>query len=200
MPKVKFKTLSNDECAALLNDLLNRNAETRHKRFRYRNYTMAVMMLDAGLRVGELVRLRQGHLLVAGDVVRTLRVTSDIAKGKKERTIPLTERCRTAIKILWMQVWCTHAETGNVYAFYANNPNAHIRELRVQRVLKAAGIRTCGRPVNPHLLRHTFATRVLEQTNLRVVQELLGHASIRTTQIYTHPNENDKVKAISKLS
>lgn len=196
----KFKTLSAEECDKLLGDLLNHNADRKHKRYRYRNYLMALLMLDAGLRVGELVQLRQSQLVIAGQPVHTLRVTTEIGKGGRERTIPLTLRCQTAIKVLHDQVWSTHPNPGVPFAFYADNPKMHIRERRVQWIIKFAGLRVAGRPMNPHLLRHTFATRALQVSNLRVVQELLGHASIQTTQIYTHPNEQDKVKAISRMT
>lgn len=198
--RTKFKTLSDQECNQLLDDLLYYKKDTKHKRYRFRNYLMALLMLDAGLRIGELVQLRQSRLYIAGHPVHTLHITSDIGKGNRERTVPLTRRCQEAISLLASQVWLTIHEPGPHFAFYADSPKMHIRERRVQWIIKFAGMRVLGRPVNPHLLRHTFATRMLGVTNLRVVQELLGHANIQTTQIYTHPNEQDKVKAISKLS
>ncbi|GAH73030.1 unnamed protein product [marine sediment metagenome] len=56
-----------------------------------------------------------------------------------------------------------------------------------------------GRPVHPHILRHTFASRLMRTTNARIVQELLGHQHLSTTQIYTHPNQDDLKKAIEQL-
>ncbi|GAH69734.1 unnamed protein product, partial [marine sediment metagenome] len=52
---------------------------------------------------------------------------------------------------------------------------------------------------HPHMLRHTFASKLMRVTSMRTVQELLGHSSITSTQIYTHPNEDDKKKAIKGL-
>jgi len=60
-------------------------------------------------------------------------------------------------------------------------------------------MKALGFKVHPHMLRHTFGTNLLRVSDIRVVQSLLGHASISTTQIYTHPNTADQKKAIDKL-
>lgn len=196
----KFKTLSSEECERFLICLKTQCSGLLPKGYAWRNYAMAVIMLDAGLRVGELVQLRQEHLWMGGEPVHTLRVTSDIAKKCRERTVPLTQRCQTAFRCLYEHVWTIHRDVPYFYAFYRFHPKSHLVTRQVERIMKYAGIRSIGRPVNPHLLRHTFATRVLQQSNLVVVQELLGHSSLQTTQIYTHPNEDDKFKAIDGLN
>ncbi|GAH51596.1 unnamed protein product, partial [marine sediment metagenome] len=68
-----------------------------------------------------------------------------------------------------------------------------------ERITRNAAMKSLGRPVHPHVLRHTFASRLMRTTNSRVVQELLGHQHMSTTQIYMHPNQEDKKKAIQSL-
>lgn len=197
---IKINTLSIQECEKLLQHLQHGPEIGTDYCHNLRNYVMAVTMLDAGLRVGELVQLKQSHLFLLEEPVHTLRVTNDIAKNHRERTVPLTNRCQMAFQMLRTNVWKPYRDVPHFFAFYRFNPQSHLVTRQVERIMKYAGIRSIGRPVNPHLLRHTFATRVLQQTNLRVVQELLGHSSIQTTQVYTHPNEDDKHKAIDGLN
>jgi len=70
---------------------------------------------------------------------------------------------------------------------------------QVERIIRTAALKSIGRPVHPHVLRHTFASKLMSVCNERIVQELLGHQSITSTQIYTHPNEDDKKKAIQDV-
>lgn len=164
-----------------------------------RNLCMALLMLDAGLRVGETVALSKASLYYLDEPVYQLRITEDIAKNHKERIIPLTTRCRHAIEAMQVHVWSHYPKYNGSLAFYQNDPAVPITTRQVERILRAAAMNSLGRPVHPHVLRHTFATRLMRTSNARVVQELLGHKHLSTTQIYTHPNQDDLTTAIQTL-
>jgi len=164
-----------------------------------RNYCMALLMLDAGLRVGEVIKLYQIDLQLGNTPTTSLRITANIAKNKTERIVPLSDRIRTAILEMSTN-WWERDTSGNYYAFYqGDNSNQLLTTRQVERIIRKAAMKSLGRPVHPHVLRHTFASRLMRTTNARVVQELLGHQHLSTTQIYTHPNEDDKKKAIQSL-
>ena len=84
------------------------------------------------------------------------------------------------------------ADTGNRYAIFLNNKGGRLSERMIQKILnKYARLAGIDKRVHPHLLRHTFATHMLDGgADLRVVQELLGHSNLATTQIYTHVTQS----------
>lgn len=161
-----------------------------------RDYTMALFMLDAGLRVGELVQLRQGDLFYAGVCVQHLTIRPEIAKGKVERGVPMSPRLIEAVNALRTHVWYAEPWIRNHYAFYVHDAAEPISIRTVQRIIADASSRFTSRKITPHMLRHTFAARVLRKSNLRVTQELLGHKRVSSTQIYTQPNNQDLRKAV----
>jgi integrase/recombinase XerD len=137
------------------------------------------LLYATGLRVSELValprtaaRTRERFLIVKG-------------KGGKERLVPLTEAARMAARAQLE----TLADAPGPWLFPADSESGHLTRQAFARDLKAlagaAGLRSDL--VSPHVLRHAFASHLLQNgADLRVVQELLGHADISTTQIYTH--------------
>lgn len=155
---------------------------------RDRDRLLALIMLDTGLRVGELVQLLKSDLFTPAGPVKSLYVRPEIAKGRRSRFIPLTARLEDLI--------------GQFYGTLgpANSSNfPGLSKRQVERIMKSTGMKTIHRPVNPHMLRHTFATRMMRITNARVVQQLLGHRKLTSTQIYTHPNADDLASAIARL-
>jgi integrase/recombinase XerD len=158
--------LSTEEVAALI-------ARARHPKHR----ALLMLMYSAGLRVGEVVRLRLSDL----DRERgLLRVRS--GKGRKDRQTLLSRRALEAVDLY------LRAFPSETWIFPGAHPDRHLNTRSAQRVAKEAA-RAAGitKPVSSHTLRHSFATHLLERgTNLRVIQELLGHSSSRTTEIYTH--------------
>jgi len=194
------KTLTSGEVSDLLLRLNSSDGSPRGLMLARRNYCIGLLMLDAGLRVGETVQLLQGDLWFVDDCPEVLTVRSCIAKNKKERTVPLSPRLRASIQVLYHTVWPRTTDYNKHYAFYDRFPHEPLSPRTVQRIIGFAGARATGRKVTPHTLRHTFASRVLRKSNLRVTQKLLGHSNIQTTQIYTHPTEDDAVNAINDIS
>jgi len=160
---------------------------------------MILLMLDAGLRVGELTALRRGDLYDGKEVHHSLLIRAVISKGGVERVIPLKDRVQEAIRD--MTVWWWNKKPFNLYfyAFYRSEPTIKISVRQLQRIVKKEAINAFGRAITPHTLRHTFASNLMRITNARVVQELLGHKNLSTTQIYTHPNQEDLTRAINSL-
>lgn len=198
--KTQLLTLTPLECDKLLGYLHHPQNTDVPPRVYHRNYTMALLMLDAGLRVGELIQLRQDQLWFADSPVKALVIEKDQAKSKRERRIPITTRLYVAIEQMERSWWLRDTTLGTRSAFYQTNSQYPITARQVQRIIRSAGTLSIGREIHPHLLRHTFATRLMSKTSMRVVQELLGHSSIQSTQIYTHPNSDDRRKAIDRLN
>jgi len=156
--------------------------------------------LDAGLRVGEVIKLRRSDLLFNNEPVKSLTVTPEQAKGDKERIIPLSSRLIASISELRDRVWPEKNGGDYHFAFFCSDCNFNLTTRQVERILEAAGKKYLGFPVNPHMLRHTFATRLMKATDIRTVQELLGHQHLTSTQVYTHPDFQDLQKAIQQIS
>lgn len=193
------KTLTITECHQLLDILLVKNGTEKQFRKSLRNYTMALLMLDAGLRVGEVVQLRETDLYYLYEPVQSLLVREEIAKGRHERIVPLSSRIRNSIDEMVKHWWKESKLADLGYAFYRTEPSKKLTTRQVERIIRAAAMRAIHRPIHPHVLRHTFATKLMKVVDIRTVQELLGHKQVSSTQIYTHPNEEDKKKAIESI-
>lgn len=194
------KTLNVTEQHQLLNALLSKNAPNKSFRKGIRNYLIGCLMLEAGLRVGEVVALKMSHLYFNGKPVQNLVLTSDITKNHVERTVPVSTRLQKALQEYLDNHFWLDDEPSSHKAFTSFMAHEGITTRQVERIIFTAGYKAFGRPVNPHMLRHTFATKLMRVTDMRTVQELLGHSDITSTQIYTHPNEDDKKKAIYEAS
>jgi integrase/recombinase XerD len=158
--------MSQDEVARMLKKARN----PKHR-------ALLMLLYSAGLRVSEVVSLTVSDLDMDRGLVRVHR-----GKGGKDRYTLLARRAIDAVR-LYLDAYPTDR-----WLFPGAHPTRHLTTRSVQRVVRsaaeAAGIR---KHVTAHTLRHSFATHLLEGgTNLRVIQELLGHQSARTTQIYTH--------------
>jgi len=145
-------------------------------------------MYVCGLRIGEALSLRPEQIDAQRGVIRI------IGKGNKERLLPLPH----ALLIAMRQAWETHRNPQWVFATRQKGPHPSSRSLRA--ALYAACDRAGMAHLTPHCLRHGFATRLLERdVPLRVVQILLGHSSIKSTEIYTHLTEPIRQQLRPKL-
>lgn len=164
-----------------------------------RNLLICLLLLDAGLRVGELVRLIIGNVWFNNEPALSLEIRADTTKTRTARTIPITERTRLAIlKYSKGRNDPLFASPGR-WLFETGDLQQHITTRQVERIIRTAGQAALGIRVHPHMLRHTFATRLMQKANIRIVQALLGHKSLQSTQIYTHPNNQDLKKAIDSM-
>jgi integrase/recombinase XerC len=147
-----------------------------------RDHAMFELLYSSGLRVGELVSLDAGDGrldLRAGEVTVT-------GKGAKTRTVPVGARAREALA-RWLALRAGLARVGE-RALFVGARGRRMSAGTVNARLKAWARRQgVDASLHPHMLRHSFATHVLQSSqDLRAVQEMLGHASISTTQVYTH--------------
>ena len=159
---------------------------SRQRARRLRDDAVLELLYAAGLRVAELCGLDRAGVDLAG---RTVTVTG---KGDKERRVPVHERCADALA-LWIgegrAAFATAASPKE--AVFLNQRGSRLGPRDVRRILDARS----PVPTHPHALRHSFATHLLDGgADLRVVQELLGHSSLQTTQIYTHVSKDRLVK------
>jgi len=145
-----------------------------------RDAAMVELFYSSGLRLAELVSLDLDALDLPDG---TLTVTG---KGAKTRRVPIGGKAHAAIEH-WLRLRAHCATTGESALFVSRRGRRiHPRTVQ-QRLARWAQLQGATRGVHPHLLRHSFASHLLESSgDLRAVQELLGHADIATTQIYTH--------------
>jgi integrase/recombinase XerC len=148
-----------------------------------RNRAIFETLYSCGIRVSELVGLNVFDVDFKGSVIRVL------GKGSKERIIPIGQKALAAIRTYraGLQAECGIAADLKGPLFLNKN-KSRLSARSVARILVKL-VNTCGlmKPVSPHTLRHTFATHMLDAgADLRIVQELLGHKSLSTTQKYTH--------------
>jgi integrase/recombinase XerC len=137
------------------------------------------LLYGAGLRVSELTGLNYGNIEADGAVARVL------GKGKKERLCPLG-KVAAAVLAKWKTEYAR--DTGHDAPVLVDTAHRRLSDRSVQLMLKRY-LALAGLPLDltPHKLRHSYATHLLNAgADLRLVQELLGHASLNTTQVYTH--------------
>ena len=196
----RIPTLSISECQALLG-ALQPTPNTRKKALQgIRNRTIALCMLEAGLRVGEAVKLLVSDVYYNSVPVKTILVRREIAKNRREREIPCSSKLQEALKYYRPYFVLPHDENQPLFYKYREGRVRRLSTRQIERAITAAGMRSLRRPVHPHVLRHTFATRLMRVAGIRTVQELLGHSCITSTQIYTHPNMDDKKVAIEAMA
>lgn len=195
-----IQPLEPEQCLALLEELAKHKKTNHSQTLAIRNRLIALLMLDAGLRVGEVMQLQVADMMIEDQPVRSLLVRKDIAKGGSERTIKLSAHLSSAIRSAWMFIWDPDKRLTFDLAFYSSRREERLSYVQVERIISKAGRKSCHRRVTPHTLRHSFATRLMRVTSTRVVQQMLGHKQLSSTMIYTHPNQLDQDKAIDGVA
>jgi integrase/recombinase XerC len=166
------KTLSADEAVKLVAIDVNGPLAARDR-------AMLELFYSSGLRLSELTGLNLGELDLTDGMVRVR------GKGGKERDVPVGEHALAALQ-QWLLARTKYSPQDEALFIGPNGKRLSTRH--IARLVKAWARRQgISQPVHPHMLRHSFASHVLESSgDLRAVQELLGHANLSTTQIYTH--------------
>jgi integrase/recombinase XerC len=183
-PKALPKALSPDLMARLLEGPASTPAEVRDK-------AMFEVFYSSGLRLAELVSL---DVADADGILRQAEVTVT-GKGAKTRIVPVGSKARAALEA-WLALRAGLSASGEP-ALFVGARGRRISASSVRHALSHWALRL-GLPqhVHPHMLRHSFATHVLQSSgDLRAVQEMLGHSSISTTQVYTHLDFQHLAKA-----
>src|SRR6185503_1286847 len=152
-----------------------------------RNLALLELLYGSGLRATELVSLPRGAVR-PGQPFLVVR-----GKGSKERLVPISTRAEAAVG-----KWVEHVPSNALWLFTGGK--SHLSRVRLFQIVRAmaadAGI--APERVSPHVLRHAFATHLLSGgADLRVLQSLLGHADIATTQIYTHVDSARLVELVN---
>ncbi|OFU56618.1 recombinase XerC [Corynebacterium sp. HMSC11D10] len=156
-------------------------ADDAHPAEHLRDRAILELLYATGMRVGELTGLNLADI----DLARGLaRVTG---KGNKQRVVPFGREATLALNE-WLEFGRSELANGKAEdAVFVGSRGGRIDQRQVRRVVERAGQRAGVSDISPHTLRHTAATHMLEGgADLRVVQEMLGHSSLQTTQIYTH--------------
>ncbi|WP_349358605.1 site-specific tyrosine recombinase XerD [Stappia sp.] len=157
-----------------------------------RLHALLETLYATGLRVSELVALPLSAAL------RDDRLIQIVGKGGKERAVPLSDDARAAMRAYVAGLRAEKGAAERRWLFPSHGESGHLTRQAFARDLKALGARAGLDPaaLSPHVLRHAFASHLLQNgADLRVVQQLLGHADISTTQIYTHVLD-ERLKAL----
>lgn len=152
-----------------------------------RNLALLELLYGSGLRASELVGLPRGAVR-SGQPFLVVR-----GKGSKERLVPISTRAETAVA-----EWIRHVPSASLWLFPSGKSHlSRVRLFQIVRAMAADGGISIER-VSPHVLRHAFATHLLSGgADLRILQSLLGHADIATTQIYTHVDSARLVELVN---
>ena len=135
-------TITKTEADQLLTHLLCESPSVVRTNKGIRNYTMALLMLDAGLRVGEVVKLYQIDFLYQNTVKNSLVISGAIAKRGRERTIPLSNRLIKAIEAMQKTVWLTTHGKDSYFAFFNADASHRLTARQVQRIFKVASLQS----------------------------------------------------------
>ncbi|HAR67289.1 MAG TPA: site-specific tyrosine recombinase XerD [Lentisphaeria bacterium] len=158
-----------------------------------RDHTMLELLYASGLRVSELVGLRDDDVRFDMGV---LRVTG---KGDKTRVVPFGQPARRALDIYRRKTRPQLLKGANIATLFLSRNGRPLTRERIWGIVRQMGRESGIRVhIHPHMLRHSFASHLLSNgADLRVIQEMLGHADIATTQVYTHV-EQDRLLSIHK--
>ncbi len=193
-------TITGTESIQLLEQLKIEKGSAKQIRRSVRNQLIVLLMLDAGLRIGEVVRLKKSDLWHFTTPVENLLIRAMISKSKTERMVPLSDRLKGAVLEMNRCVWFRVEAGTDGYALTLKPGKGPITRRQIERIVGDAARSAFGRPIHPHILRHTFATRLMKKVNSRIVQELLGHKHLTSTQVYTHPDGDDLKSAIDSIN
>ncbi|MFC4078022.1 tyrosine-type recombinase/integrase [Salinithrix halophila] len=173
----------------------------RHRWYEERDRAMILLFLNTGMRVSELVGLNLNSIQSDRDSLHIIV----LGKGGKERMLKLNRTAAEGLQAYLSQRPREHVPAEHQHALFLNKNRTRMSRKGVGEILRKyvreANLPPKAASISPHKLRHTLATLLLSNgENLRVVQEILGHSSIQTTQIYTHVINSEKDGALDRLN
>ena len=147
-----------------------------------RDKTILEIMYACGLRVSEVLTIKTSNVLYEDEVIRV------IGKGSKERIVPIAASTLEWIKLYITNSRSTLAKPNSEDFLFLNWRGKALSRMAIWDIIsKYSKMANIAKKIHPHIFRHSFATHLLEGgADLRSIQEMLGHADISTTQIYTH--------------
>lgn len=190
MPKIE-KKLPNYLTVEEVDNLLNIRASTAYE---LRNKAMLEVLYATGIRISELCNLTMSNLFLEDNLIKVF------GKGSKERLVPIND---IAIEALNNYLKFGRGQLLGIkiseYVFISSRHTKISRQAFFKYIKKLCQEKGIKKNISPHILRHSFATHLLNNgADLRIVQELLGHSDISTTQIYTHLSNEKIEKEYSK--
>ena len=187
---MRVEVLSNQEVQVMLKYLHNQAARDR---------LILRLMLQCGLRLGEVADLNIENVWRAGYVNPAVHLPRGTTKGHIARFVDIPEPLRLLLALHIADLFRDAPGASPASPlFMGKKVRRRLNRSGIGRIVSRISEHTLGRHINPHLLRHTFATILMKHTNIRVVQQLLGHADLNTTAIYTHPNSEDCKVAVNQ--
>ncbi len=178
------KYLNFDDTEKLLNAFDNKNYVS------IRNSLILEILYSTGIRVGEITNIKVSDISISNETIKV------IGKGNKERIVYFGSRCKNLLNLYFKESY-NELNKNNIDYLLLSKTGKKINEREIRTIVdEAAIIAGIKIKISPHVLRHTFATHMLQDgADLRSVQELLGHENLSTTQIYTHLT-NEKIRNI----
>lgn len=187
VPKIEKKlpiTLSVDEIFYLLDSLDIKALPTS---FPYRDKALFELLYATGARCSEIIAIERSHITMSDKTIRVL------GKGRKERIVLFGVKAHEALSLYFEKEWQVLAKKNDSDFLFLNKDGMQLTPRSIQRILEMfRPFLKLDRKVTPHTLRHSFATHMLNQgADIRVVQELLGHRTLATTELYTQVTSSE---------
>ncbi len=163
-----------------------------------RDRTMVRLMLQCGLRAGEVANLNIESVSRDGFINPAVHIAGGTSKNHVPRWVDIPEPLQSLLKIYLKSLPDSITPLRpDAPLFLSVKRKNRIAVRDIERITAIIARAALGRHIHPHILRHTYATMLLRYTNIRVVQSLLGHANLNTTQIYTHPTSQQCKTAVN---
>jgi integrase/recombinase XerD len=162
-----------------------------------RNAAMVALMVFCGLRNGEVCNFNIGDVSLGSEIFSTIGIRNGHSKKKSIRFVPVNPTCSSYLAA-WLKIrrGLPGGRSDSAPLFITEKGKGRISARDVQRICRRLSMDIFRQNVHPHALRHTFATRLLRVSNVRIVQQLLGHTSLNSTMVYTHPTADDQRLAV----
>lgn len=164
-----------------------------------RSRLMLLIFYDAGLRLSELVNLRFCDVTLSYNQINLSICIEKTLKHGLSRTVKMTDHIRSELQLYIGADPLYHEHNLQRPLFHTKYQYKHLTSRAIQLWLHKLSVACIGRSIHPHVLRHTFATRLMRVAPMPVVQQLLGHKRLSSTQIYMHPSQDDCSLAIGKI-